>query len=122
MKDHEHQEQAALIKWWSFACKLYGLTEEMLFAIPNGGLRQIQVAMKLKAEGVRSGVPDLMLAVPKGEFHGLFIEMKKSEGGRASDSQKTMMRGLISLGYKAVICHGWLAAKRCIEQYLGNET
>lgn len=92
-----------------------------MFAIPNGGLRKIQVAMKLKAEGVRSGVPDLMLAVPHGKYHGLFIEMKKCEGGRASDNQKIMMQHLIALGYKAVICHGWMAAKQCIEQYFKCE-
>lgn len=119
--DFEHQEQSALIKWWAFACNTFGVKEEMLFAIPNGGLRKIQVAMKLKAEGVRSGVPDLMLAVPHGQYHGLFIEMKKSEGGRASDNQKTMMRNLITLGYKAVICHGWMAAKQCIEQYFKGD-
>ena len=118
MKQVEHEEQVNLIKWWSLVHKQFGISEHLLFAIPNGGQRNIIVASKLKAEGVRPGVPDLFLAVPKKDYHGLFIEMKKPKGGRVSDSQKEMIDDLNQLNYLSVVCKGWNEAKAAIEQYL----
>lgn len=46
------------------------------FAIPNGGHRDVRVAKKLKAEGVKPGVPDLMWPIVRGRYHGLFMELK----------------------------------------------
>lgn len=114
----EHTEQVNLIKWWSLVHKQFGISEHLLFAIPNGGQRNIIVASKLKAEGVRPGVPDLFLAVPKKDYHGLFIEMKKPKGGRVSDSQKEMIDDLNQLNYLSVVCKGRNEAKAAIEQYL----
>jgi hypothetical protein len=77
LKSLEHTEQVNLMQWWALACRGFGIPEQLLFAIPNGGQRNIIVASKLKAEGVRAGVPDLFLAFPKKDAAGLFIEMKK---------------------------------------------
>ena len=38
----------------------------LLYAVPNGGYRNAREAARFKAEGVRSGVPDLCLAVSNG--------------------------------------------------------
>lgn len=120
MKTLEHTEQVNLMKWWSLACHKYGLDERVLFAIPNGGERNIIVAARLKAEGVRSGVPDLFLACCRNGYNGLFIEMKKTKGGRVSDNQKCYMDILKSSGYAAVVCHGWNEARQAIESYLSS--
>lgn len=120
MKQAEHEEQVSLVKWWAYACHNFNVREECLFAIPNGGFRHIAVAIKLKAEGVRSGVPDLFLAVPKGKYAGLFIEMKKPAGGRASDNQKSLLTTFRALGYAGCVCHGWLAAKDMVEKYFAE--
>ena len=113
----EHEEQRTLMQWWALYSKSKGLPECLLFAIPNGGFRHISVAMKLKQEGVRAGVPDLFLALPRGNYHGLFIEMKKAKGGRVSDSQNAVMTNLVRQGYSCVVCHGWMAARLEIERY-----
>lgn len=118
MKSIEHAEQVLLMQWWALAHKQFGVSEQLLFAIPNGGERNIIVASRMKKEGVRAGVPDLFLAVPKGENHGLFIEMKKPKGGRVSDSQKTCITLLSEVGYKAVVCNGCDAAIKEIMGYL----
>lgn len=113
----EHQHQANLIKWFDlWAPNQY---KEKLFAIPNGGQRHPAVAKKLKAEGVRSGVPDLMLPIPSGSFHGLFIELK-AEGGRATESQKKWCLFLGESGYFCKICHGFDEARSTIEMYLNE--
>lgn len=113
----EHEEQRTLMQWWALYSKSKGLSECLLFAIPNGGFRHISVAMKLKQEGVRAGVPDLFLALPRGNYHGLFIEMKKAKGGRVSDSQNAVMTSLVRQGYACAVCHGWTAARLQIERY-----
>ena len=106
MNQLEHTEQVNLMKWWALACRAYQLDERMLFAIPNGGQRNIIVAAKMKQEGVRSGIPDLFLAVPKKDYHGLFIEMKKVKGGRVSENQKEIARnrGVVRMLWGEQIC------------------
>lgn len=121
MKTLEHTEQVNLMKWWALACHKYGLDERVLFAIPNGGERNVIVAARLKAEGVRSGVPDLFLACSHNGYNGLFIEMKKAKGGRVSDNQKCYMDILKTRGYAVVVCHGWCEARQAIESYLSKK-
>jgi hypothetical protein len=67
----------------------------MLFAIPNGGARHKAIAGKLRAEGVRAGVPDICLPVPRGEYHGLFIELKRPKGGHVSEEQEAWISEVI---------------------------
>ena len=113
----EHQEQAALIEWcrsqWAVLPEL-----SRLFAIPNGGLRNIVVAKKLKAEGSRKGVPDLFLPIPRGKYHGMFIEMKRAAGGRISVEQKDWIEFLEEQGYYTIVAYGWEHARIRIEYYL----
>lgn len=118
MNHQEHAEQVNLIKWWALQCRRFNVPEYLLFAIPNGGKRDVISAKLLKDEGVRAGVPDLFLAVPKGKYHGLFIEMKKVKGGVVSESQKEMGALLFGQGYYVAVCHGFIEAKQKIESYL----
>lgn len=110
----EHQEQVLLIKWFDLQYR----GRIVLFAIPNGGQRNLLVAKKMKAEGVRAGVPDLFLAVPNKDYAGLFIEMKKEKGGVVSEYQKIMLSRLEQAGYKCIVCKGFDHAKAEIEEYL----
>ena len=108
----EHQIQRSVIFWWRHACGTYQLPVFALFAIPNGGLRDVITASKLKAEGVRPGIPDLMLARPVDGNCGLYIEMKAGKG-RTSDDQDEVIAYLNSVGYRCVVC--W-TAEQAIEQ------
>lgn len=116
----EAQEQRALFMWCAYNRQKYPETE-MLFHIPNGGSRNKIEAHNLKLQGVKPGVPDLMLPVPRGCHHGLFIELKRTKGGRASEEQLVWLRSLNRLGYKAIICHGWAEAAEAIKEYLGEK-
>jgi hypothetical protein len=115
----EHDEQVAFIQW----CKLNearypGL--DLIFAIPNGGKRHPVVAMKLKAEGVRPGVPDLCLPVARQGFHGLYIEMKDKRGHVSPEQDEKIIR-LCAEGYRAVVCMGWIVASMIISQYYSGD-
>lgn len=115
----EHAEQVALCDWWRPYARTHGIPESLLFAIPNGGRRDKITGARLKAEGVRAGVPDMFLAVPRQNAPGLFLELKKQKGGRVSENQKTMHEALSQAGYPVCICRGWGEAKRAIEDYIG---
>lgn len=88
-----------------------------LFHIPNGGRRDVVEAKHLQESGVRRGVPDLFLPVPRGEYHGLWIEMK-TETGRTRPEQDWWIENLMELGYAVEVCHGWTSATRVLEWYL----
>lgn len=114
----EAQEQACVIKWSQQPCIRARWPElALLFHIPNGGTRDAVEGKHLKQQGVKSGVPDLFLPVPSGQYHGLFIEMK-TDKGRASDTQKWWIERLNAAGYFAQVCHGWEAAVDLLERYL----
>jgi len=108
----EHEEQKTLFQW---ARNFPELTS--MFAIPNGGHRNIITASRLKAEGVKSGVPDIFLPLARGKYHGLFIEIKAMKG-RATDNQDIYLDNLRLNGYRAEVCHGFAEAKKAIEEYL----
>jgi hypothetical protein len=114
----EHDEQTTLFRWALFARPRHPELA-LLFAIPNGGQRHKAVAARMKAEGVRAGVPDLCLPVARGGFHGLYLELKTA-AGTVSRAQRQWLQALAREGYRAEVCKGWQAAKAVIEDYLGT--
>jgi len=114
----EHDEQVAVIRWFRQQADEFGVEPEMLFAIPNGGLRHPATAKKLVDEGVVAGVADLFLAVPTTAAFGLWIEMKRKKGGTQKPEQKLFEQRMRSRGYEYVLCRGAAAAIEAIEQYL----
>lgn len=114
----EHDEQVALFSW---ADAMRGEHPElsMMFAVPNGGYRPMATAAQLKAEGVQSGVPDIMLAVPRGRWHGLFVELKRADrSNHATSAQRAWIEMLRRYGYSAIVCYGAQEAQRVIMGYL----
>lgn len=115
----EENEQRWLFQWAADAARRWPELE-LMHAIPNGGKRDRVTAAKLKGEGVKPGIPDIFLPVPRGGFHGLYIELKRTKGGRPSEAQKDMIPRLREQGYRVEICKGFNAAADVIERYLGS--
>lgn len=112
----EAAEQEALFRWAAWMeSRLPEL--RLLFHIPNGGRRDSREAARLKAQGVKPGVPDLFLPVARHGYHGLWIELKVSRG-KASANQCQWIGDLGEQGYQAVVCWGWEAASEVITKYL----
>jgi len=116
-KATESQEQRALFQWATLRSGRYPELA-LLHHIPNGGSRGKIEAARFKAEGVKAGVPDIFLPVPRGEHHGLYIELKRRHGSRISQAQAWWMEHLLGQGYCVAVCHGWGEAARVIEDYL----
>lgn len=116
MRKYEAAEQSTLIDWsLRYRGKYPGLG--LLFHIPNGGSRNTAEAANLKRQGVKAGVPDLFLPVPRGGYHGLFIEMKYGKN-KPTLAQREWMAALNEQGYLAVVCYGFEDARDTIEHYL----
>ena len=106
----EHDQQVAVVEW----CKLHGVP---IFAIPNGGKRSKSEACRFAMEGVSAGVPDLFIPVPRGGYHGLFIEMKDVNGRRPRRSQMEWLDLLNANGYAAYWSRGAGPAINLIRRY-----
>ena len=111
----EAQHQANVIKWSQQPSIRRQWPElALLHHIPNGGTRDAVEAKHLKQQGVKPGVPDLCLPVPRGQYHGLYIEMK-TESGHTSGKQEWWGERLQAQGYVWRVCHGWQAAVAVLE-------
>lgn len=92
----EHAEQVTFVNWFRDE-----YPNVLIFAIPNGELRAISVAQRLKAEGVVSGIPDLFIP----EWN-IWIEMKRQKGGKVSKEQKEIHGHLRTIGHTVIIGYG----------------
>jgi hypothetical protein len=115
----ERIEQIKLHNW----CKINKI---LSFAVPNGGSRNIQEAVNLKAEGVVSGVSDYIVMLPNVI---LFIEMKQKPKRlktkistahiKVSKTQKAFLKKINTFTYaKGFIAYGFEQAKSIIGREL----
>jgi hypothetical protein len=76
----------------------------------------------MKDEGVKRGVPDLCIALPRNGRCGLYLELKATGTTACSVSkeQRAWIERLREAGYAAEVAHGLDEAKRVIEGYLSN--
>jgi hypothetical protein len=116
-RDDEHAHQVALFAWADRVRRQYPELR-WLYAVPNGGARSPRTAAMLKAEGVRKGVPDVHLPVPRGGFAGLWIELKRPGKHAIKPEQREWIDGLQANGYRAEIAVGWDRAREIIVDYL----
>ena len=119
----EAQEQTAVFNWAAVMERRWPELR-LIHHIPNGGSRNAREAHNLRMQGVKPGIPDIFLPVARGGWHGLYIEMKRRNGGRLSDEQAAMLEALREQGYCAWVCKGANDAIDLITEYLsdGNNT
>jgi hypothetical protein len=95
----EHCLQRSVVKWCNGLGK--NLVQGRFFAVPNGGARDIITASKLKAEGVRPGIPDLVFYGPDKSI--LWLELKNGTAGKLSASQVEVHRDLYHAGHTVIV-------------------
>ena len=114
----EATEQTWLFEWIAQMAYLRWPELDLAFHIPNGGSRNRIEAARLKAQGVKAGVPDIFISVPRCGYHGLYIEMKRQVGGKMREGQKEIIPRLRAQGYCVEICKGFHPAADVIEKYM----
>lgn len=111
--DQEHELQCAAVLWFRYQ---YAKYKKLLFAIPNGGSRSKKTfinkagqkvtyspeAKRMIEEGLLPGVSDLFLSVPRGKYHGLYLETKWGKN-KLSPDQQEFIQEVKSQDYKVVV-------------------
>jgi hypothetical protein len=112
----EHQDQVALFAWLRAR---YG-DSPLYWATPNAAKRSPRLAAHMKAEGMRAGTPDLAIMVPRGTYHGCFLELKRRGSTKSAvlTSQSKALAALSDIGYYATWAAGFDEAQRVIAAYL----
>jgi len=111
----EHEEQKTFCAYLVFM----GFT---FYSVPNGTylqgtpLQRAKQMNRLKAEGLQSGVPDIVILLDGGK--SVYIEMKIRTGGSVSKEQKEWMERLKLLGFDVYLCKGATEAIRVAQKYL----
>ena len=122
MKKSQHpteaQEQRAVISFWRMYAPYRGLDERLLMHTANERKTTPRQGAYLKAQGVRAGWPDLFLALPAADYHGLFIELKRI-GGRTTKAQEEIHALLRARGYLVLVCYGYQQAVNDLMHYVG---
>lgn len=116
----ESVEQQHLFQWARMAS---GKWPELglMYKISNEGKRSRANGGRMKAEGLKKGVPDICLPVARGGQHGLYIELKRERDGRVSMEQLGWIEALKNQGYCAAVCQGCGEAIELIERYLSED-
>ena len=126
----EHREQSLLFQRAALAETRFPELR-LLHAVQNwGGVKGPAEGARRKAEGIRAGVPDVHLPVPRDGFASLYIEMKrlkprltKTKGLRLDPTKQTpeqvvWMEGLRAVGNAVEVCHTADEAWSVLERYL----
>lgn len=88
--------------------------------IPNERKASLAVLSSLARQGLKKGFPDNFIAVARGKWHGLFIELKRVKKCLSvrSKEQREWIKQLNAAGYKALFCYGAEEAKKAVREYL----
>ena len=111
----EHIEQVRLVNWFR---DNFPEPDYIIFAVPNGGSRGAKEAARLKKEGVKAGVHDLIIAT---HCKVIFLEMKKVNT-KASPKQKEFHKNVEYLGFINLIGYGASDASEKILKELSKNT
>ena len=117
LSEYEHQVQ---VFEWAKMMSVQRPELKLLNASLNGVRLTIGQAMKAKRAGMKKGYPDIFLPVPRGIFHGLFIELKKAGGKKPDPEQEKWLKALAEQSFECFCCKGSKAAISTIESYLNG--
>ena len=120
----ESQLQTTCVKNFRTVWQPFGL---FLFSIPNGAKIGGHVTKRgfpvmaaiLKGEGMTEGVSDLLLALPRSGFHGLFIEMKTIVGD-LSPEQREFLERQSGEGYAVAVCRTLAEFEKTVDDYMNG--
>ena len=113
----EASHQASFFTWLFYAHRdIYAVT----YAIPNGGRRNKSEAAGLKCCGVKSGVPDIFVAWPTPQHHGLYIEFKFGKN-KLTENQVNFSDLIMSKGYAFAVCYNVSDADKVLTEYLKEQ-
>lgn len=118
MIQHEAVEQEVIFEWAKLQTNKHPELDAM-YAVPNAGKRSKLAGYRMSKQGLKSGVPDICLPVPKHHWAGLYIELKVGRN-KTSENQNEWIDKLRKYGHKVEVCYGAESAINALKQYLGG--
>jgi len=113
--ESESNQQEIVIKYLRLAYP------DALYCASAGGMwTSDSQRIKMARTGYVKGFPDLFIYEPRGEFHGLAIEMKKVKGSKIEPEQVQWQEQLRNRGYCSYICKGNEEAIKVIDEYFNG--
>ncbi|MGM0601376.1 MAG: VRR-NUC domain-containing protein [Candidatus Muiribacteriota bacterium] len=114
---YESQEQELIFKWIrSNQIKFPKL--QLAYSTLNGVRLRPKLRADMKKQGLKAGVPDIVLPAGNKYFSGLYIELKRKKGGKVSKEQKEYLEKLREEGFQALVCRGHVEAIEAVKNYL----
>ncbi|HEX4045442.1 MAG TPA: VRR-NUC domain-containing protein [Gammaproteobacteria bacterium] len=83
--------------------RLHPMLKKLVLHFPNEGRRTLRFGKLLKDMGMRTGVSDLLIAMPCHGFCGAWLELKSTKG-IVSPAQKEFLEDMSQQNYFAKIC------------------
>lgn len=108
----ERDEQAAVFEWAEWKAN-QDPAYRLMYAVPNGQYRPGQ----RPEPGLKAGVPDICLPVPRGGYHGLYLELKVGDN-QPTAKQEWWLEALADWGYITAVAWGFDDAVAVIETYM----
>jgi len=90
---------------------------QLYYHVPNERKATMAQMARLKAQGVLSGVSDVVLPLRSGEFSGIYCELKKA-GGSPSKEQKQFLNSVAKEGYLAIVVNDLATFKEVFTYYI----
>jgi hypothetical protein len=112
----EHDHQCSFFSWLRLNENKFPELKRF-FAIPNGGHREQGAAVKFYLEGVRRGVLDTCLPLPRHGKAGLWIEFKAGSNNLTPD-QVEWKAALELEGHEVHVVREWIEAAEITAAYL----
>lgn len=114
----EEELQIACNEWLEVRALGNPMPLDFMFHPANGGFRTAAEAGRLKAMGVKPGVPDWICPIPWRGWSGLAIELKAPDAPGPRKKQKAWLDGLQSAGYLTGTARSLDQFIRLVEQYV----
>jgi len=115
----ELTEQIRVMQWCK-SMEAYDKDYSLIYHVPNEGNRNRKTGSNLVKAGLKKGVPDICVAVPKMGMHGLYIELKKDKQSKVSKEQIEWIKKLSHQKYIATVCYGADEAINLIASYMSS--
>jgi hypothetical protein len=119
----ERHEQEAYFGWLYYQRYEHERIWDYAYAVPNGAYRghdhrkaAIQTDYLLR-QGMKRGVPDVIIDIPVTPYHGLRIEFKRIGAAKPGDDQSMWHARLRKQGYYVAVCYGLDQAQAMTREY-----
>jgi len=108
--------QKAVMQW----VRVHPTLRELIIHIPNEGKRTGSYGKRLKDMGMRAGVADLFIAMPRHGYGGAWIELKSKDGSLTKE-QKDFLNDMAIQCYFTAVCYSIEETLSIIDGYCFGE-